>query len=173
MNIISNNCLSGFLYKDFLRTEFENPFVWSVIDFKSMLYLIQNYNKINFKNFELIKDNNWNFSIIIDNNIKVQYVHYKFSPTAKTVQINPKIAGEVFYNKIWEYIINIYNKRLERMINEPIFCICNFNTIFPDAIYTNKELEILSQYKTVKILKGCEQMNPFDAAKNFYIKLLK
>lgn len=173
MNIISNNCLSGFLYKDFLKQEFGNPFVWSVIDFKSMLYLVQNYDKINFRNYKLVKDKNWNFSIIIDEHVKIQYVHYKFSPTATTIIHNPMIAGEVFYNKIWEYIIAVYDKRLTRMSEKPIFCIMNFNTIFPDAIYTNEELEILSKYENVKILKGYEKMEPFIASKNFYDKMFR
>lgn len=153
MNIISNNCLSGFLYKDFLRQEFNNPFVWCVIDFTSMLYLVQHYEDIQFTNYELSKDDNWNFSIIIDKHVKVQYVHYKFRSSADMLCTNKNISGEVYYNKIWEYIVDVYNKRLARMTEAPLFCIMNFKTIYKDAIYTNEQLEQLSKYENVKIMK--------------------
>lgn len=106
MNIISNNCLGGHLYRDFLNSEFENPFAWTVIDFNSMLYLVNNWYDINFKNYELVKDEKWNFSIIIDNNVKIQYVHYKFSPKATTIT-QTKPSTDIFYNKIWEYCRSI------------------------------------------------------------------
>lgn len=167
MNIISSNCLSGHLYRDYLNTEFENPFAWTVIDFKSMLYLVEKWNTINFKNYELVKDINWNFSIIIDNNVKVQYVHYKFSPKATTI-LQTKPSTDIFYNKIWEYIVDVYNKRLNRMTNPPLFCIMNFKTIFKDAIYTNEQLDILSKFDNVKILKGFENLEPLEATSMFY-----
>ena len=49
----------------------------------------------------------------------------------------------------------------------------NFNTIFPDAIYTNEELQILSKYENVKILKDYEKMEPFIASKNFYDRMFR
>lgn len=173
MNIISQNCLAGNIYKNHLKSEFENPFIWTVIDFNSMLYLIQNWNSINFKNYELVKDKNWNFSIIIDEKIKIQYVHYKFNPACKNL-MKDKI-GNIYYCKIWEYIVHKYEERMNRMLaknEEPIFCICNFNTIFPDAIYTEEQLEILSKYKNVHILRGCEYKEPGESAKLFYYKIL-
>lgn len=175
MNLISQNCLSGNIYKNHLKEEFGNPFIWTVIDFNSMLYLIQNWNTINFKNYELVKDDKWNFSIIIDGKVKVQYVHYIFDPDAKTVQMHCNVRGDIKYCKIWEYIIKKYEERLNRMLDkkeEPIFCICNFNTIFPDAIYTEEQLEILSKYKNVHILRGCEHKEPGESANLFYREFL-
>lgn len=172
MILISHNCLSGHLYR-LLKQKYTCPFIWTVIDFNSMKTLITEWNKINFKNYNLEKDNNWNFSLIIDNKIKVQYVHYKFDPSAKT--LIKKGPGNIYYNKIWEYIINCYEKRSERMIKdniEPIFCIANFNTIYSDAIYSEKQLNELSQYKNVKILKGFEKKEPYETAKFFYNKYL-
>lgn len=174
MNLISHNCLAGNIYKNHLKEEFNNPFIWTVIDFNSMLYLIQNWNKINFKNYELIKDEQWNFSIIIDNKVKVQYVHYKFNPNCKTPRLDN--VGSIHYYKIWEYIIQKYEERTKRMLEKnenPIFCICNFNTIFLDAIYNVEQLKILSKYKNVYILKGCENKEPGESANLFYNNILK
>lgn len=171
MNLISQNCLSGHLYKNHYKEEFGNPFIWTVIDFNSMLYLISHWGTIDFKNYELIKDNSWNFSITIDNKVKVQYVHYKFNQSCKTPLLDN--VGNIHYNKIWEYIIKKYEERLKRMYEnkeEPIFCICNFNTIFPDAIYTEDQLKILSKYKNVRILRGCEHKGPVESAELFFKK---
>ena len=75
-----------------------------------------------------------------------------------------------FYNKIYEYIINIYLNRIKRMRKEdkPHFCICNFNTIFPEAIYTEEQLSILEQFENVHILRGCEHCEPYESAMTFY-----
>ena len=173
MNIISQNCLAGNIYKNHLKSKFENPFIWTVIDFNSMLFLIQNWNTINFKNYELVKDDNWNFSIIINGKVKVQYVHYKFNPKCKTPILDN--VGSIHYYKIWEYIIQKYKERLNRMLEkkeEPIFCICNFNTIFTDAIYNEEQLKILSKYKNVHILRGCEHKEPGESANLFYREFL-
>lgn len=173
MNLISQNCLAGNIYKNHLKEEFSNPFIWTVIDFNSMLYLIQNWNTINFTNYLLTKDEHWNFSIIIDDKVKIQYVHYKFNPNCK-IPCKDYI-GNIHYNKIWEFIIKKYEERLTRMLEkheEPIFCICNFNTIFKDAIYTDEQLNTLAKYKNVHILKGCEHLEPYDSSKLFYQKII-
>lgn len=173
MNLIGQNCLTGNIYKNCIKEPFGNPFIWTVIDFKSLVYLIENWNNINFHNYELIKDNNWNFSIIIDKHIKVQYVHYKFN---KNFNIPKKIGpGDICYNKIWEFIIQKYEERLKRMElkNEPpIFCICNFNTTYKDAIYTEEQLKILEKYKNVFILRGCDKKEPGESAILFTKKYL-
>ena len=139
-----------------------------------MLYLIQNWNNINFKNYELTKDLKWNFSIIIDNNVKIQFVHYKFNPACKKITVDN--SRNIFYYKIWEYIIQKFEERLNRMIEkkeQPIFCICNFDTIYPDAIYTNEQLNILSKYDNVYILRGCEHKKPCESANIFYKRFLR
>ena len=175
MNLISQNCLSGNLYQWFLKEKFGNPFIWSVIDFNSMKYLIENWNTIDFREYDLVKDEKWNFSIVIDGNVKVQYVHYLFDANSPTIRYvsNP---GNVYWNKIWEYIVQKYEERLDVMdhCNEhPIFCICNFNTIFKDAVYTEEQLSTLEQYDNVKVLRGCETLEPYPSAEIFYNTFLK
>lgn len=149
MNIICNSCIGGFIYKNELKTSFKNPFIWNLIDFNSMYYLVKNFNIINFENYELIKDSKWNFSLIIDKKIKVQYIHYKFNSKAKkpfTKYIN------VFYNKIWEYIVYKYETRLKRMKIE------NSKPIFIFANWFNEPITNLS-YNQLKMLNDLQQDN--------------
>lgn len=141
MNLISNTCIGAYLYK-LLNLKFENPFCWSVIDFDSMYYLIKNYEKINFKNYELTKTPDWWFTIIIDNVIKVHYVHYKFDKNANKPT---RCGSNIIYNKIWEYIVEKYEERLTRMHGQPIFVI---GSIHPCHWYTENEI-----YKICKICK--------------------
>ena len=174
MNLISQNCLAGNIYQCILRERFGNPFIWSVIDFDSMLYLIENWDSINFENYELVKDEKFNFSIIIDDHVKVQYVHYLFDPNSKEIRYvsNP---GNVYWDKIWIYIVEKYEERLKIMLEnneKPLFCISNFNTIFKDAIYTEEQLQKLEKYENVRVLRGCERMEPGPTSVIFFQKYL-
>ena len=118
MNIISNSCLGSYITRDYLNEPYSNPFCWSVIDDVSIINLIKNYKNINFNKYELTKDKNWNFYITIDKLVKVWYVHYRFSKNDNKIRKNDV---DVFYNRIWEYIIKCYETRLKRMKEEPIF----------------------------------------------------
>lgn len=125
MNLICNSCASGHIYKEILKVAFPNPFIWSIIDFDSMYYLIKNYTNIDFLNYDIEKDNKWNFTLLVDNNIRIQCIHYKFDKTA----LRPVVRGiDVFYNKIWEYIVEKYEARVHRMFNSPppIFMFTNW-----------------------------------------------
>lgn len=172
-NLISQNCLNGNLYS-LLHEQYGNPFMWTVIDFNSMLYLIQNWNTINFNNYELVKDDNWNFSIIIEGNVKIQYVHYKLDAKYKVPQKTG--PGDIRYYKIWEFIIKKYEERLRRMQKQnikPLFCICNFNTIYKDAVYTENQLQELEKFDNVKVLRGFETKEPSESAIAFYQTYLR
>lgn len=176
MNLISQNCLSGNIYKNCLKQQFGNPFIWTVVDFNSMLHLVKCWYNINFANYELVKDEHWNFSIIIDNTVRVQYVHYIFDPKATTIQMHCNVRGDIKYCKIWEYIIQKYEERLNRMLEkkeEPIFCICNSDTIYEDAVYTEEQLKILEKFKNVYILRGYEHSNVVNNANLFFNRYLK
>lgn len=53
MNIISNNCCGADIYTNVLKTEFSNPFIWSLLFPNDFIYLYENYDSINFKNIDL------------------------------------------------------------------------------------------------------------------------
>ena len=124
MNIISNNCTAGFIYQKLLNTEYENPFIWCRFFNDDFLYLVENYNNINFHNYEIGKysnklENRTNpFYIRIDNKISINYTHYYFDYNATKPT---RIKSDFFYNKIWETVLSNYEKRLTRMSGKPIF----------------------------------------------------
>lgn len=116
MNIISTNCLAGHLYRDLLKCEYKNPFIWTNIWNKDFLYLIEHFKEIDFHNYEIQKNSNLLllFKICIDNKVNVEYNHYIFSTKYNTPT---KIGIDIYYNKIWEYISEKYEKRLSLMNN--------------------------------------------------------
>lgn len=131
MNIISNNCCAGFIYKNLINQEYKNPFIWTLIYENDFLNLIKNYDRINFNNYtlenmysKLIEDKGI-FYINIDNLVKCYFIHYHFNKLYNTIT---KIKSDIKYNKIWEYIIKKYNERvlkLKKCNESPIFLIDN------------------------------------------------
>lgn len=153
MNIISNCCLGGFVYKDVLKQQFANPFIWAWLNQEDVVYLVQNFDKINFKNYELSTYNNLPlndevcFQMIIDDKIKIIYSHYQFIKNKDTLEIDRK-RNMVYYNRIWEYVVAKYNERLERMCSEnksPVFLICDNRE--GCGTFSKTQIEILSKAK--------------------------
>ena len=160
MNIICNSCAGGHIYKSCFNTRFQNPFIWNLIDFNSMLYMIQHYEKINFKDYELIKDENWNFSIIIDKSVKIKYVHYHFNKNYKMIT---KKGMEVYYNKIWEYIVQKYEDRISRMLankDKPIFVFADWWDRPNDTLLSYDKLKILNELKMDNIIVAVDKFYP-------------
>ena len=123
MNLIGNTCSATAITKYCLKEKYSNPFCWNVIDFESFYNLIENYDTLNYKNYELVKDDKWNFFIIIDNKVKIWFPHYRFDKNCKTIKIK---EVDVYWCRIWEYIVSKYEERLKRMNDkheEPIFII--------------------------------------------------
>ena len=153
-NLIGNSCIASWITTKLLNQAFINPFTWCIMDFESSYNLVKNWENINFNNYELVKDNNWNFSIIIDKIIKVQYVHYHFDKNANSIISK---NNDIFYNKIWEYIIEKYIQRLKRMkeLNiDPIFIFAYAkNTSNKNNIFTleqqKKLVELNTKYKII------------------------
>jgi len=124
MNIISNDCTGGTIYKELLKDEYKNPFIWSRIFAENFLCLVKNYEKINFNNVDIFKRSKDfeiknDFYLKIDNLFEVNYRHYFYSNDEAVIKKDPNI----FYNKIWEFILDKYNLRIKRMNETPIFFI--------------------------------------------------
>ena len=146
MNIISNNCLGGFIYRDILKTEYKNPFIWSSFDPDNFIEFIDNYETINFDNYELFKlgpGMNHNFKLKIDDKYILNNDHMWFDANAKTPTVFQINNCDIKYCKIWEYIVNNYEKRLKRMKNE-------IKTVF---IFYDHEKVCKSAYKLTDIFK--------------------
>lgn len=128
MNIISNNCVGGFLYNK-MNEKYKNPFIWMRITGESLKTLITQYDKIDFKKYELQKDENWNMYIIIDGKVKIHYSHYKFD---KVYDKPTKVNDCIKYNKIWEYVVEKYEKHISNMSEEPYFVIDAWDGMYND-----------------------------------------
>lgn len=118
--IICNNCTGGFLYRDYYKREYDNPFIWTFLNGDNFLKLIKNFNNINFKNFKLEYDGKYYIGII-DNLIKIIYFHHHKSNNKFEIR-----GIDCYSYDIENYIIKKYNNRVERMLNsnkEPIFII--------------------------------------------------
>lgn len=115
MNIITNNCLGGFIYRDILKCEYQNPFIWTGIEIKQFIDLVDNFEKIDFNNVMIEKkgkDFSNNFYIIIDDKYAVRNVHIYFDANEN---IPKRKSDGVYYNKPWEYIYLKYIKRIKKM----------------------------------------------------------
>lgn len=167
MNLISQNCLSAEIYK-LLNCAYQNPFASTVICFDSFKYLIEHWDSIDFNNpvFELTEDN---YPVVIfDNKCRIEYVHYRQS---KEFDVSRKEGAYVFYKNCIELVADKYKRRLARMqhnTEKPMFCVCNFKTIYKDSVYTTEQLNELAKYDNVKILTGAETLEPNFAAKRFF-----
>jgi len=157
--IISNSCVGGFIYRDNIRCSYQTPFIWNLVDFESMHYLIENFRDINFKKYDIKKDANWSFSIVVEDKIELKYIHYKFDKNANEI-LHKDI--DVYYNRIWEYIVDKYDKRVNVMLNNtsnPLFIFANgWNP--PETILTYNQLNILNDLKKDNIICAVDKIYP-------------
>lgn len=160
MNIICNDCLSGFLYKS-LNIQFNNPFFWSRIYLNDFIHLIDGIDNLDLYDFELKlnKDyaNSFNLKeidrlspVIYLQGIRVFFNHYKYDPSARTPRIE---IPDVYYYRNYEYAISKYLKRLDRFNKKDIQVIFHWNDLQNDAveqdIYKLIETCIAHNYKLI------------------------
>ncbi len=138
MNLISGNCFGGHTYKYVLCKEYENPFIWTRLYNSDLIYLIEHFNELNFMNYSIEKTTQklLQFHVRIDNKINLYMKHYNFSPKYDKPT---KIGADVYYNKIWEFINDIYLKRLSRMSNT-IDCVLLDDDCFKYDVFKIKDL---------------------------------
>ena len=122
MNIISNNCLGGFVYKEVLQTQYSNPLIWhAFVNPQEYSSFIKDFDKLNFENIMLSKDSDGlknNFIIDIDEKYKIFQHHMFFDANATVPTVFGPNGNDIKYNHIWEYIVNNFIRRTERMKKE-------------------------------------------------------
>lgn len=124
LNIISHNCVGSRIYQK-KDLEYGNPFMWSIIPPDDFWYLYNHYDELNYDNIKLTKIKNDNV-IIIDDKVKVYYVHYRYDKNAHEPTRRIKDGVDIYYDKINDYILEKYQTRLERMKKQgikPIFIV--------------------------------------------------
>lgn len=122
MNLISNSCLGGYIYQ-FSNEELTNPFQWCFIEPNDFLNLIIYYNKLNYKNitFHQSSEVKSTYDVIVDNIVKLKYIHY----VEKKCNVDTISGHNVITNDAKRFISNIFNRRLPRMTEQPIFIYCD------------------------------------------------
>ena len=174
LNIICNTCVGSALYKFCLKQLYGNPFVWHYISFNEMYKLIENYNTLNYINFNLIFDSNKYYHIIIDNCVDICYAHYRLDENIKTPTV---IGPDLYYYDIGNIIIEKYKTRIKRFLenknkNNPIFMIAS---ILPIQYYTEEEIDKIcklcdGKYKLIIANKNIDLSNKYKNVK--FIKTL-
>lgn len=140
-NVIVNDCIGGYLYR-LAGVKFPNPFIWTAVGFESFLYLIQNYDSLDFEDFLIVRHptDKRLFNIIIADKVTVKCPHWlfdiKYNKPTRVDSVN------IHYNRIWLYIADKYTSRLARMRKlgvKPVFIMD-----FKDWLYCDKDkLKIL------------------------------
>jgi hypothetical protein len=113
-NIISNNCFGGFIYKN-LHIQYNNPFIFSMVHFSDIAHIFM--DSLNWANIQLEHTKgphyrNSAFDIVVDNHIRIHYVHY----LEDMVHEPPIIQdGNVLGKDIYKYVADKYIERVKRM----------------------------------------------------------
>lgn len=164
MNLISSSCISGYIYRK-LNMRYMNPFVWGGIDFENFIKLIENYDTIDYWNRNIYYDKKFfidNEPVLnIDNNVNVVFNHYYKNDK---YDIPTKIYGDenidIAYKDIDSYILDNYDRRLNRMIGEPIFIYDDWDFLTHNnniknlfSIDTNYKIVIATFDKSLKELE--------------------
>ena len=141
MNIISNCCAGGEFYKRVYKTQYMNPFIWSMMTADDFITLLKNYGKINYKKYKIkpVKDEDY-FALEIDGKFDIVYTHYHYKDVEKTVH-----NVDVYYRDIKKYIVEKYLDRTNRMLSSneaPEFFIISYTKYLYNYTY-DKMLEII------------------------------
>jgi hypothetical protein len=169
MNLISRNCLDGFITHDLLYCKNNNPFIWLSIGLNSFYFLIENYDNIDFKNV-IFFDSLENYVSYIENMELPQYIYEDLNRHKTQHDFFNKIKGrEIYYgiidNKIlicsihytYQYLLTKkyceqgknglecmylrYFHKLKEMTEAPIF-ICDLYTL-------SKTFDLNSNYEVI------------------------
>ena len=156
--IISNNCVGAEIFRQ-LHQQYNNPFMWNLIQWQSYFKLIEDFDNIDFTKtkMRIDKDNafgeNQNtVTIMLQDGIEIPFVHYH-----KDNRYSRPKKGEVniFYKDIEKFAQECWTRRLDRMQSRDIL-----------FIYINRErpendkmfAELKTPYKKLLLT----QYNDFD-----------
>ena len=175
VNIISNCCAGATLYKNYLGIPYNNPFIWAVLYPKTVFTLLESFYTINWLNIKLEEANlmvdpsqgHRNYKIIIDNKVEIFYIHYQFNEAQSTIY---DTGVDVFYNRIWEYVIEKYISRVKRMGElkvPPSFLLCDNKEGY--SFSNNDILRLLSPRPFKIVLATDKDLSHYDIPANVMV----
>ena len=152
-NIITNCCLGAFVTRNILKTQFNNPFVWAWVNATDICYLLEKYETVDFTKFKLqkytttpLQDGDC-FKICVDGKITIVYSHYQFNSKYSTLYTD-NVTNMVYYNKIWEFVVQKYIQRVSRIPSDPpVFILCDDRC---DCGYDAEHIEKLRNRPNIK-----------------------
>ena len=113
MNYISRNCLDGFICRDILNVQNNNPFVWNLFPILSFKYLVENYDNIDFKNIMVFDDINKFKQYVLNTNDSLL-------PDIESIEISRNecyLKNEMYYmlidNNVIMYTIHFMYKTMK------------------------------------------------------------
>ena len=148
MNLIGNNCTSAQVYVQ-KNKQFNNPFMWVIIEDESFLKLIKDFDKIDFTKRELTRariktvKNRDVYAIRIDGKLTITFPHHVKDEKYKTPQrCESDFTGwDVRYFDMDNYILEKYDARVRRMLGskeEPMFLLdTSISSKKTDSIFEN------------------------------------
>ena len=155
MNIISNNCIGGFIYRDIIKEEYKNPFIWSFIKTDAFLDMCENFNTVDFSNVEDYIDDTSIYlenrtGLIIDGKYPLAFHHVWLDPNYTTPTTVKGWGNDINVkcNDPKMYIREKYFKRLNRMKTEDKLIFC-----FYDAGKPNENI--------IRLVEACEKQNAY------------
>lgn len=144
MNVIANNCVGARIYQ-IKKSEYKNPFMWSLINPTNFVDLINNYDNIDFTKIEVDKNN-----VTIDGKIKFFYPHYRYGEYDKPT----RIGNDIFSKNCQQFITDRYSYRIKRMLDakeDPIFVLSDKDNIYTDYVFNDYTLldKINTKYRVI------------------------
>ena len=146
MVVIANDCVGGELYR-LCDEEFKSPFMWTVLPIKDFIELYKNYDNINFKNITYNQTPNYYFSwymssLNIDNKVNVYFPHHAKIENNKVFSKFEPVKGQSMcgWDRMDEYIVEHYNRRVDRMVEKPCFIYSQENRNSEDELVELLEL---------------------------------
>ena len=141
MNVITNTCLGGGIYRDILKQPFANPFIWADMTGASYNSLFMNFFDMDFRNFRIerrfsVERQLHRYYIILERNVEVKFEHVIYDRTA----LKPTVKGSSVRTKYPRILIQQnWQRRLCRMTEPPVF-------LFSDMRgYRNYELSSIAE----------------------------
>lgn len=171
MNIITDSCLGGFLYRDILKENYKNPFIWTRIGINEFIDFVDNFENIDFTNVMIDKDGPGltNFKTIIDDKYTFTNRHIIFSKNDIIPRVNyDNIHTDwvnVYYNKPWEYILEKYNNRVKRMDKNIVVAIYVAEKKYTPQL--NKLAEVCLKHKYPCLIIHSEKIQENEVTKTY------